>query len=213
MAGAVSGGAFLHAWQPSSAQREVRNAVARAFGIEPHGLVSQARRRPVARARQAAAWVLKQRWPKLSYPQIGKMLGGRDHSTIIHGYRLIETLREWDPDLRALTDALVAGDPRTAEVSEAFRSAAAKVPNRPSARTLERRFMAEVLAEPEPTPSKLRLGLRGEPGCPGLTVEEIERRRAANAAARRAHELGQLAAERHRYRLPKRGLALSEMAL
>lgn len=209
----MSTGAFLDHWEPSSAMLALRNNVARAFGLEPHALVGQARRKPVVVARHAAVWALKMRWPKLSYPQIGKMLGGRDHSTLIHAFRQTEERRARDEGLRALIDALVAGTAQPEEIGEVFRRAAAKVPNRPSARTLERRFMAEVLAEPEPNVSKLKLGLRGEGGCPGLSAKEIERRRAANVSARRAHELGHLAAERHRYGLHRRGLALSEMAL
>lgn len=196
----------------------LRRDVARAFGLPPHAMVSDSRRKPVARARQAAAWVLKRCWPKLSYPQIGKLLGGRDHSTVIHACRVIEDLRERDCELRALTDALAARDPRAWDelpgelVARFCRAPARQMPGT-SDRARHRRFMAEVLAEPEPNVSKLKLGLRGEGGCPGLSAEEIERRRAANTAARRAHELGHLAAERARYRLPRRGRALSEMAL
>lgn len=208
----------LAAWQPSAAQRAARDAVARAFGLEPHALVSQTRRKPVVIARQAAAWVLIQCWPKLSHPQVGKMLGGRDHSTIIYACRQTEYRRERDAEFCALTDALAAREPEVLaalpeNLTARFMRQAERAEREVNPRTRHRRFMAEVLAEPEPNVSRLKLGMRGEPGCPGLSVDEIERRRAANSAARRAHELGQLTAEQHRYRLARRGLALSEMAL
>ena len=35
-----------------------------------------------------------------SYAQIGRLLGGRDHTTVIHGFRRIEALLDSDPDVR-----------------------------------------------------------------------------------------------------------------
>lgn len=51
------------------------------------------------RARQIA-FVLIRHWrPELSYPQIGRMLGGRHHTTVIHGREVIMERVKRDPDL------------------------------------------------------------------------------------------------------------------
>jgi hypothetical protein len=89
----------------------VRDAVARAFGLEPYHIVGVRRRRHIARARFGAAWVLMHRFPVLSYHGIGKLLGGRDHSTVINEIERADDLRERDGEFRAITDALLHGEP------------------------------------------------------------------------------------------------------
>ena len=66
--------------------RKLASAVATKHGITLAELVSDRRSRHLARARQEAMWMLK-RHTKLSYPQIGRILGKRDHTTILHGVR------------------------------------------------------------------------------------------------------------------------------
>jgi len=63
-------------------------SVCRVMDIEPKDLLVRSRARLVARRRWIAMWLLRQNgmpWPKLSFPMIGMLLGGMDHSTVIHG--------------------------------------------------------------------------------------------------------------------------------
>lgn len=55
-------------------------------GYSVAALTGPSRSAPLAKARQELMWLLRQqeRW---SLPQIGRFLGGRDHTTIIHGVR------------------------------------------------------------------------------------------------------------------------------
>lgn len=53
-------------------------------GLTVDDLTGESLLRHIARARQDAMWRLW-RVGKWSFPAIGKMLGGRDHTTIIHG--------------------------------------------------------------------------------------------------------------------------------
>jgi hypothetical protein len=57
------------------------------------------RNQAFVRVRQAVCCVA-QRQGVHSYPQIGRALGGRDHSTIIHGARKAEIIAARDPDYR-----------------------------------------------------------------------------------------------------------------
>ena len=54
----------------------------------------------LARARKAYAYVARTLTARSS-PQIGKALGGRDHSTIMEAYRKAEILVETDPEFLA----------------------------------------------------------------------------------------------------------------
>jgi hypothetical protein len=55
----------------------------------------------IMRARQAVYYVARKQRVH-SYPQIGRMIGNRDHSTVIHGARKAEIIAERDPDYRDL---------------------------------------------------------------------------------------------------------------
>lgn len=64
-------------------------AVARVAKIRVADLVSERRMKNFAHARQVAAYLIYQK-TSLSLPRIGRMLGGRDHSTIHHAIKKIE---------------------------------------------------------------------------------------------------------------------------
>ena len=66
---------------------------------------SKRRARAVARPRQVAMYLAKKMTPR-SLPEIGRIFGGRDHSTVIHAVRTIEALRETSPDMDADVRAL-----------------------------------------------------------------------------------------------------------
>lgn len=54
------------------------------FGTTPMLLRGPRRERALAQARFAAVALILELCPALSLPQIGRALGGRDHTTIIH---------------------------------------------------------------------------------------------------------------------------------
>lgn len=70
----------------------INQAVCRLFAIQSDELKGSSRKQNIALARQLSFWLYKNEL-KLSYPHIGKLFGGRDHTTIMHGCRKIEKLR------------------------------------------------------------------------------------------------------------------------
>lgn len=84
---------------------EIQKACAAHYRIDPAEMRSKRRARAVARPRQVAMYLSKKMTPR-SLPEIGRIFGGRDHSTVIHAIRTIETLRrdhaDIDADIRAL---------------------------------------------------------------------------------------------------------------
>lgn len=90
-------------------KRRARRMCAEAFGVEEHRLVAACRQQEIVIPRHATYYVLRRRFPEMSFPQIGRFMGGRDHSTIIHGIRAIEARMERDKVLASLVQSLVRG--------------------------------------------------------------------------------------------------------
>ena len=76
----------------------IQKTVADYFKIKVADLYSKKRTRQIARPRQVAMWLAKQLTSQ-SYPSIGEAFGGRDHTTVLHAVRTIESLRAKDNEL------------------------------------------------------------------------------------------------------------------
>ncbi|MGD9925255.1 MAG: helix-turn-helix domain-containing protein [Pseudorhodoplanes sp.] len=77
------------------------------FGVSVIDLLSKRRDRPVARARQSAMWVAKH-LTRHSLPEIGRALGDRCHTTVMHGCRKIESLLDEGDHIESKVRLLVA---------------------------------------------------------------------------------------------------------
>nr|WP_176590061.1 chromosomal replication initiator protein DnaA [Sphingobium sp. EM0848] len=84
---------------------EIQKACAAHYKIDAAEMRSKRRARAVARPRQVAMYLAKKMTPR-SLPEIGRIFGGRDHSTVIHAVRTIEDLRQNNPDIDADIRAL-----------------------------------------------------------------------------------------------------------
>ncbi|MBM3190174.1 MAG: chromosomal replication initiator protein DnaA, partial [Chloroflexi bacterium] len=78
---------------------EIIAIVAGHFGLTPEDLTGRRRTQDIALARQVAMYLARELTEE-SYPQIGKALGGRDHTTVLHGCDKISALFERDDGLR-----------------------------------------------------------------------------------------------------------------
>jgi chromosomal replication initiator protein len=91
---------------------EIQRQVAAAFGISRSELVGSTRAAVPLRARQIAM-LLTRELTDLSLPQIGRLYGGRDHSTVHNSLRRAETSVSDDPQLATrvaeLRDAIHRG--------------------------------------------------------------------------------------------------------
>ncbi len=85
---------------------EIQKLCAAHYKIDASEMRSKRRARAVARPRQVAMYLAKKMTPR-SLPEIGRIFGGRDHSTVIHAVRTIEGLRESNPDIDADVRALL----------------------------------------------------------------------------------------------------------
>ena len=69
---------------------DVLREVADRYGLTLAQITGVNRQRKYAWPRQEAMWRIRQACPHISLPGIGRLLGGRDHTTILHGVRAHE---------------------------------------------------------------------------------------------------------------------------
>ncbi|MCF2905939.1 chromosomal replication initiator protein DnaA [Octadecabacter sp. CECT 8868] len=88
---------------------EIQRKVSEHYDIRLSDMLGPKRTRSLARPRQVAMWLCKQLTTR-SLPEIGRKFGKRDHTTIMHGVRKIDELRQSDSqiadDLEMLRRAL-----------------------------------------------------------------------------------------------------------
>ncbi|SMX32171.1 chromosomal replication initiator protein DnaA [Maliponia aquimaris] len=90
---------------------EIQRKVAEHYNIRLSDMIGPKRVRNFARPRQVAMYLCKQLTSR-SLPEIGRRFGGRDHTTVMHGVKRIEELRQQDgqidEDVEMLRRALEA---------------------------------------------------------------------------------------------------------
>ena len=77
----------------------VISAVSEHFGIATDQIRGKGRRKMTVLSRQVAMYLLREE-TDLSFTAIGKILGGRDHSTVLHGHERVSVKIEQDDSLR-----------------------------------------------------------------------------------------------------------------
>jgi chromosomal replication initiator protein len=83
--------------QAASAE-EIQQRVAEGFGISRAELIGSSRAATPLRARQVAIFLTRE-MTDLSLPQIGRLYGGRDHSTVLNSLRRVEASMAEDTEL------------------------------------------------------------------------------------------------------------------
>ena len=77
---------------------EIQRRVAEHYNIRLSEMIGPKRLRNFARPRQVAMYLCKQMTSR-SLPEIGRRFGGRDHTTVMHGVKRIEELRNQDAQI------------------------------------------------------------------------------------------------------------------
>jgi chromosomal replication initiator protein len=77
----------------------VLSAVAKHYGLDEEDLTGRSRRRQVSVPRQMCMYLIRE-VTDTSLPKIGELLGGRDHTTVLHGCEKISAQIESDDNLR-----------------------------------------------------------------------------------------------------------------
>ena len=65
------------------------------FGLETSSIQTKSRKREVVQARQIAMYLAKE-YTDYSVARIGKLIGDRDHATVLHAFKTVKELEEVD---------------------------------------------------------------------------------------------------------------------
>ncbi len=99
--GGVLSGAGTEALTPEG----IRETVARHFGVSVEGLVSKRRTKELTVPRQVAMYLIRELL-ELPLVDIGRLFGGRDHSTVIHSVQKVEQELQEDDAFRRKVEAV-----------------------------------------------------------------------------------------------------------
>jgi chromosomal replication initiator protein len=84
---------------------EIVNAAAQEFGVASEALLGRDRSRPVSRARQVAMFLARE-LTEHNLTEIGRGIGGRDHTTVLHAINQVGSSVHADPAVRNSVDNL-----------------------------------------------------------------------------------------------------------
>jgi chromosomal replication initiator protein len=84
---------------------EILDAAAQEFGVEREALMARDRRPTVAAARQVAMYLARE-LTEHSLPEIGRGIGGRNHTTVLHAVNRISAAMRTDDSVRDAVDNL-----------------------------------------------------------------------------------------------------------
>jgi chromosomal replication initiator protein len=84
----------------------VLRAVAEKFNLQPAQLKQKTNAQQIAYPRQIAMYLIKE-LTQSSLPEIGRMFGGKHHTTVLHSVQKIDKLRQKDPDLNRLIHSVI----------------------------------------------------------------------------------------------------------
>jgi chromosomal replication initiator protein len=84
----------------------ILKAVADQFGLQPNQLKQKTNARHIAYPRQVAMYIIKE-LTHASLPEIGRMFGGKHHTTVLHSIHKVEELRNKDADVHRMLNNLI----------------------------------------------------------------------------------------------------------
>ncbi len=88
--------------------QKIQKAVAANFKISVAELISKSNTQHISGPRQIAMYLCKQ-LTKHSYPAIGRAFGGKHHTTVMHSYAKVDSLRRRDSEMQKLVSELSEG--------------------------------------------------------------------------------------------------------
>ncbi|WEK38658.1 MAG: helix-turn-helix domain-containing protein [Candidatus Brevundimonas colombiensis] len=88
--------------------RTVIETAARLEGLTVDELLARDQSRAIARPRQRAMYVSRQLRPDVSLPRLGRIFGGRDHTTVIHAIDKVGQRIRADADEAQAVNGLLA---------------------------------------------------------------------------------------------------------
>lgn len=85
---------------------EIQRVVADRFHLKQAEMKSKKRTKTIVQPRQITMYLCRELTP-LSFPEIGRHFGGKDHTTVIHAYRQTEKRMEDDAGFKQLVESIM----------------------------------------------------------------------------------------------------------
>lgn len=100
---------ILHSGKPTEVPEylEIINRVAKSLGVKPEDVLGDKRGQLLVQARQISMYICRTSLG-LSYPELGRAFGGKDHSTVIHAVTKIQKLMESNREMNNLVTQLAS---------------------------------------------------------------------------------------------------------
>jgi chromosomal replication initiator protein len=96
---------YVRAEAEHNTPERILAAVSERFGVRPESLVGVRRTKAIAQARQVAMYLMRN-LTEMSLVEIGRVFGGRDHSTVIHACRQVTLRIQTEESFRDIVNAL-----------------------------------------------------------------------------------------------------------
>lgn len=85
---------------------KIQKVISAHFNIKLTDLKAKKRTKTLVMPRQLAMYLCRELM-KMSFPEIGRLFGGKDHTTVIYACRIIEKQKEKDPNMGYLMDDII----------------------------------------------------------------------------------------------------------
>ena len=97
---------FIKIENTDPAPEEIQKLVCKHFNIKLSDLKGKKKNKAVVFPRQVAMYIIRKK-TSLSFPEIGDLFGGKDHSTVIHSIKKIEDALKEDNHVKNTVETLV----------------------------------------------------------------------------------------------------------
>ena len=93
----------VHIARAGSPKRNYIISRCKELGFSYTEVIGPHRQYDIVRVRQLIMWEVKQLWPETSFPEMGRMFGGRDHTTVLSALRKIDGILSDVPNVDSLS--------------------------------------------------------------------------------------------------------------
>ncbi|MBU0647829.1 chromosomal replication initiator protein DnaA, partial [Patescibacteria group bacterium] len=94
----ILGSILNNPYRQSVTHKKILSTISKFYNITQTEITGKKRNKEIVLPRQVAIYFMRKDL-SISYPKIGSIMGGRDHTTIMHGYEKIEKLMKEDEEL------------------------------------------------------------------------------------------------------------------
>lgn len=97
---------LVHNHERKVSLESIIRLVAERYQLQPNQLKQKTNAHQISFPRQIAMYLIKE-LTRASLPEIGRVFGGKHHTTVLHSIQKIEELRQKDPDLNRIIHSLM----------------------------------------------------------------------------------------------------------